>query len=890
MYKGFQKINYLVLFILCLSSSLHAQIKNTGNTGIHKMLQQSQDGAEVNKQAEYELAGITVSGTKYLDADLLIAVSNLTIGQKLKLPNDEAVAKAIRNLWKQELFSNINITVTKIIDDKIFLNISVEERPRLSRFNFRNIKPGEAKEIKTKLSLVANKVVTEATKKEAVVRIKKFYADKGFGRSNVTVIERPDTITSNKVILTFVIDKGHKTHINQINIVGFENTTEGRLKRTLKSTKEMSRFTLFPGAEQNVYPVAKRSFSKYLKEFGFLSVTKTLDAVDPYFKFRFFSSSKFNEQKFLEDKQSLVNYYNTLGYRDASVVSDTIYQVANGNINVDIRVKEGDKYYFGDIAWKGNTKYSSEFLSKVLGIKRGDVYNQQLLDTRMGKQLSPDGAGEDVSSLYMDDGYLFFNIEPVETAIKNDTINYEMRITEGTQATIRDIHIFGNDRTNEHVIRRELRTLPGNKFSRSDLIRSQREIANLGFFDQEKIGIQPKPHPEEGTVDIDYTVVEKSSDQLQLSAGFGGGVNFYGTVGITFNNFAIRNIFKPKMWDPLPVGDGQKFSVNYSSNGGYYNSLSSSFTEPWLGGHKPNSLTENIVYSRYSAAAVGTDPNLAFLRMVGGGLSMGKRLKWPDNYFVFNYGAYYNNYRLKNYALVPNFTNGYSNDFHFKFILSRNSVDQPLYPRSGSNMSFTFQVTPPYSAFNNIDYSVENSDQKYKWIEYYKFKYTMDWYQKIIGNMVLRLAAKGGFLNYYNSGIGFSPFERFQVGGDGLSGYSYFIGKDIISQRGYEVYQGTAVIYNKYTAEVRYPFSLSPTATIYGLAFADAANGWNDFSQYNPFKLNRDVGVGVRIFLPMFGLLGLDYGIGIDRYNPASGTTNIKDIAKFNFMLGFEPE
>ena len=343
MYKGFQKINYLVLFILCFSSSLLAQIKNTGNTGIHKMLQQSQDGADVNKQAEYELAGITVSGTKYLDADLLIAVSNLTIGQKLKLPNDEAVAKAIRNLWKQELFSNINITVSKIIDDKIFLNISVEERPRLSRFNFRNIKPGEAKEIKTKLSLVANKVVTEATKKEAVVRIKKFYADKGFGRASVTVIERPDTITSNKVILTFVIDKGHKTHINQINIVGFENTTEGRLKRTLKSTKEMSRFTLFPGAEQNVYPVAKRSFRKYLKEFGFLSVTKTLDAVDPYFKFRLFSSSKFNEQKFIEDKQSLVNYYNTLGYRDASVVSDTTYQVANGNINVDIRVKEGDK-------------------------------------------------------------------------------------------------------------------------------------------------------------------------------------------------------------------------------------------------------------------------------------------------------------------------------------------------------------------------------------------------------------------------------------------------------------------------------------------------------------------------------------------------------------------
>jgi outer membrane protein insertion porin family len=887
MYKGL--LRYCVLlFCVCSFSLAEAQIGNS-TSGFGK-LGQGQGANDIGKPKEYELAGITTSGAKYLDNDLLIAVTNLVIGQKVYLPNDPGIAKAIKALWKQELFSNVNITITKYIEDKVFLNIHVEERPRLSRFNFRNIKPGEAKELKGKLSLVSNKVVTDATKMEAVVRIKKFYVDKGYGRVAVKVLERNDTAAVNKVVLTFVIDKGNKTHINQINIVGEQNATEARLKHTLKGTKEMTRITLHPAEEINVYPVEPRSFWKYMSKFGFLSPSVTLDALDEYFRFKLFAASKFNDKKFEEDKQSLVAYYNTLGFRDASIVADTVYPVKNGNVNVDIRVKEGAKYYFGDISWKGNTKYSSEFLSKTLAIKKGDVYNQALLEKRLGKQLSPDGAGQDVSSLYLDDGYLFFTVDAAEVSVVGDTINFEMRIAEGAQATIRDINITGNERTNEHVIRRELRTLPGDKFSRELLIRSQREIANLGFFDQEKIGIQPKPHPEDGTVDIDYNVVEKSSDQLQLSAGFGGGINFYGNVGITFNNFAIRNIFHPKLWQPLPVGDGQKFSISYASNGAYYNSLSTSFTEPWLGGRRPNALTANIIYSKYSSAAVGTNPNISFLRVVGGGLSMGKRLKWPDNFFVFNYGVFYNNYRLKDYALVPNFTNGYSNDFHFKFVLSRNSIDVPLYPRSGSNISFTFQVTPPYSAFSGNDYSVEAPQQKYKWIEYHKYKFTADFYQKIYGNLVLRYAAKYGFLGYYNQGIGFSPFERFQVGGDGLSGYSYFIGKDIISQRGYEVYNSAATIFNKYQCELRYPFSLSPTATIYGLMFADAANAWDNFGQYNPFKLNRDVGLGVRIFLPMFGLLGLDYGIGIDRYNQANGTTGLKDIAKFNFMLGFEPE
>jgi len=868
--------------LLCISVTLPAQAQ-TGGSGLSSYMQQQAN--DPSKPKEYELAGITVSGAQYLDQDLLISVSNLVVGQKIHLPHDEAISKAIHGLWKQDLFSDISITVSKVIDDKLFIDIHVEERPRLSKYNFKNIKTSEAKELKNKMPLVSNKVVTDATLKDAVERIRKHYVDKGYGRVSVDVRERKDTNAVNKVMLTFYIEKGVKTHINQINIAGVHNATEQRLKRTLKGTKEMSHITLHPAKEVSVYGSTERSFRKYVKEFGFLSLSKTLDALDPYFRFKFFASSKFNQSKFEEDKQSLVAYYNTLGFRDAIVVADTVYPVRNGNLNVDIKVSEGHKYYFGDVAWKGNTKYSSEVLSKVLGIKKGDVYNQQLLDTRLGRQLNPEG-GEDVSSLYMDDGYLFFNIEPVEVSVINDTINYEMHVTEGAQATIRDIGISGNDRTNEHVIRRELYTRPGQKFSRTNLIRSQREIANLGFFDQEKIGIQPKPHPEDGTVDIDYTVVEKSSDQLQLSAGFGGGVSFYGNVGITFNNFSARNIFKPKFWDPLPVGDGQKFSITYASNGKYYNALTASFTEPWLGGRRPNALTGSITFNRFSS----TGDNSTYLQVLGGGLSMGKRLTWPDNFFIFNYGVYFNNYKLKNYTLIPdaNFNNGISNDFNFKLVLARNSLDGPLYPRSGSNVSFTFQFTPPYSMFTGKDYTALADQEKYKWIEYHKYRFQADWYHKIQGNLVLKMSVKYGFLGYYNQGLGYSPFGRYQLGGDGMTMGQFFIGREIISQRGYSVYQSAGTLFNKYVTELRYPFSLSPTATIYGLAFVDAANAWTSFKDYNPLKLNRDAGIGVRVFLPMFGLLGLDYGIGVDKYDGTNG--GIKGLGQFTFMLGMEPD
>jgi outer membrane protein insertion porin family len=871
---------FLLACLLCGSRTL-AQSDNTGGA--------RNNGAPTAPKTEtYTIGGITVSGNKFLDEDLLLAVTGLTVGGTVKLPNDESISRAIRNLWKQDLFSDISIRVTKVIGTSVFLDIAIEERPRLSRFNFRGIKKGEATDLKDKVNLVKSRVMTEAIKQDAVGRIRKFYVDKGFGQVKIKIIERPDTTIANSVVLTFDIDKGGKTRINHINIAGNEYASDARLKRAFKGSKEMPRITLRRADEDVVYPTERQTFGQYIRSGGFLSVSKTLAALDPYFRLgTLLSSSKFNQQKFDDDKEAVIAYYNTLGYRDAAIESDTVYPTREGNLNLEIKVREGRRYRFGDLTWRGNTKYSDEQLSRILGIKKGDYYNQGLLEARIGTQLSPDGS-EDVSSLYMDDGYLFFRIEPRELSVVNDTINYEMVVTEGPQATIKNVTITGNDRTNEHVIRRELRTYPGNKFSRADLIRSQRQIANLGFFDPEKTGISPKPNPEDGTVDIEYAVTEKSSDQLQLSAGFGGGVRFYGNIGISFNNFSIRNILKPRSWDPLPMGDGQKLSINYQSNGASYNSFNFSFTEPWLGGKKPNSLTTSFVYSRYSGSA--QDPSASYLRVLGGGVSVSRRLQWPDDNFLLTTGVNLQDYRLKNYALVSDFNNGTSDNLFFRMVIARYTVDQPLYPRGGSNIEMIFQLTPPWSAFSGKDFKDAGPSEKYKLIEYHKYRFKAEWFKGITSKVVFKLSTKYGFLGYYNSDIGFSPFERFQLGGDGLSGQQAFVGRDVIAHRGYEVYAQNATIFNKYTAEIRYPFSLNPTSTIYGLAFIDAANAWNNFKEYNPFKLQRSAGVGIRIFLPMFGLLGLDYGVGFDRYNKAAGITGFRDISKFTFMLGFEPD
>ncbi|MFM2386309.1 MAG: hypothetical protein RL660_1066 [Bacteroidota bacterium] len=840
----------------------------------------------------YTIAGIKFTGIQYFDEELLATISGLSIGDQIRLEGDEKISKAILNLWKQNFFSNIDIRIDRVEEKDVFIEIVLRERPRLSKFNFKGIKQSEANDLKDKLPLVRNKVITEATRVNVQEIVRKYFYEKAYLNAEVTIEERPDTTLMNSNILTVVVDKGFKTKIEQVQVLGNENADYMKIKSRMKGSKEMARISLHPVSNDTNFSVANE-FKQYAKGQGFLSLTKTLAYIDPYIRYNFVTASKFNKAKFMDDKERVVEYYNSLGHRDATIVSDSVFQNGEGNLNVTIRVEEGRKYYFGDIAFRGNTKYTDSFLHLILGIKRGDLFNQELLDRRLGRIPSAEG-GEDITSLYMDDGYLYFNIEPQEYSIVKDTINYEIRITEGQQAIIGNIIILGNDKTHEHVIRRELRCLPGNKFSRSDLIMSQRQIANLGFFDQEKIGMVPKPKPD-GTVDIEFTLVEKSNDQLELQAGFGGqGLGITGTLGIGFNNFSTKNILKKSSWQPLPTGDGQKVNIRGQANGKWYNSITAGFTEPWLGGKKPHALQLNFYRTFFGGSAYQAANTVeSNMTTLGASASILKNLKWPDNNWVFSYGLNYQYYKLKNYTAAASlFTDGVANNVFGRFSLSRYSIDAPLYPRSGSNISLTASFTPPYSSFreNNNDLTPQ---QKYKWIEYHKYRFNAEWFHKVRGDLVVRVAVKHGYVGNYNKDIN-TPFERFQLGGNGLQGFTIF-GKDIISQRGYQVYADNMVIFNKYTVEARYPFSLNPSSTIYGLAFFDAANAWSNYRSFNPFKLNRDAGVGIRVFLPMFGMLGLDYGMRFD------STPNGQDPNKLNpdkpfkntnvtFMLGVEPD
>ncbi len=905
------RIYKTVLFTAILFFTANASFAQDTSVSVNPALKEIFESRTPQK---YTIAGIDVKGTKTFDRNLIISISGLAIGDVVNIPGTDVFNKAIVKLWKQNLVSNAEINFTKLEESNLYLEIVIVERPRLLDFHFIGVKKGDQDDLATKTGLVKDRVLTEDMKLSAVDITRKFYYDKGYRNVSLRMEELMVEQSSNGVALNFYINKGKKVKINSINFADNNELSDAKLKKQMKGTKEMTKISLYPDKIVSPYGDTSRlkTFKDYLNETGYLYPTKTKEYLDRYFRMKFFSGSKYSEKKFVEDKEKILDFYNAKGFRDASIVDDTLITNDKGNLDVHIKVNEGRKYYFGNITWKGVTKYSDSILSVILGIKKGDVYNAETLNKRLGKQLSAEGG--DIGSLYQDDGYLYFNVDPIETAVYNDTIDFEIQMREGPKYVYGKISVSGNDKTKDYVILRELRTIPGEQFSRQDIIRTQRELSQLGFLNAEKINPQVSPNNADGTVDINWQVEERSADQVELSAGFGGGIGLTGTLGFTFNNFSLKNIRKRSSWDPLPSGDGQKLSIRAQSNGRAFRSYNFSFTEPWLGGKKRNSFSVSYFNTKYSNAfdpltgapctSCGKNSNL---KTVGVGVSLGKQLKWPDDFFNLIYSLNVQQYKLKEYSnIFAGLSNGTSTNLSLKLTLLRNSAGpNPIFPTSGSNLLFSGQFTLPYSLIG-ITSGFEN---QYKLPEFHKWRFNSEWYVPIgrargaekNKQFILKVAAKYGFIGRYNSKLNISPFERFQVGDAGLSNTVALLGFDIIAHRGYPVYSNTNpkinpdgitpteyfTIFNKYTAELRYPFSTSASSTIYGLTFFEAANGWYKFKDYNPFKLRRSVGVGMRFFLPMFGLLGFDYGVGIDRYNQGTG---LKGAAKFTFNLGQEPE
>ncbi|MEM7102122.1 MAG: outer membrane protein assembly factor BamA [Bacteroidota bacterium] len=804
-------------------------------------------------QAEYTLGEITVDGAKYSDPKAIIALTGLAVDKRIRIPGPE-IADAIRKLWRIKLFTDVEILLNKTIGDVAFLTIRVEERPRLSRFSYTGIKKGLHKDLNGKIQRFATRggIVTEGVKVNCENAISDFFIEKGYLDVEVEAREVKDSILDNSVQLVFDIDTRKRVKIKEINVIGNEEVSDKKVRKLMKNTKQ---------------------------------------------KAAIFKASKLIAEDFEEDKRSVIGYYNTIGYRDAQIVKDSAYRDGN-NMVLDITVEEGGQYYFRNITFKGNSIYTSEGLEEVLGIEKGDIYDETLLETRL--RFSPDG--RDVSSLYLDNGYLFFQLNPVETSIVGDSIDLEIRISEGPQATIDKVVIKGNDRTHDHVVRRELRTKPGEKFSRADIIRSQREILALGYFSQENLEINTPVNPSRGTVDIEYIVEERPSDQLELSAGWGGqGRGVIGTLGVTFNNFSLRNLTNLKTWSPLPQGDGQRLSLRAQTNGRFYQSYNVSFTEPWLGGKKPNSFTVGAFHTRSTNGIDRNSEGFSRLSISGLSLGLGVRLKVPDDFFVSSTTFSFQNIDIINWQgfTLDNgqtlFDGKYRN-LSINQTISRNSIDSPIFPTGGSRFTLSIQFTPPYSLLRpNVNYAELPPDERFQWVEYHKWKFNAEWYTQVFNKFVVKLSAKLGFLGSYNDEIGISPFERFELGGDGISNFFGIEGKDIISLRGYEVSDlpanepGGAVIYDKFTVELRYPLSLNPSATIYLLGFAEGGNVWNSFREYNPLDMRRSAGFGLRVFLPMFGTLGFDYGFGFDKPNIAPGA-KAGEYGRFSIILGFEPE
>ena len=841
--------------------------------GLLLRAQDMRSGIEVdyNHPRKYIVGGVRVEGNQYFNENQILQATGLQAGQEVTVPGEE-ITGIVKRLVGQRFFEDVAVVVdsVNVKADTAWFKISVRERPRVSHWTYSGVKSGERKDLQERLNLRPGREYSDYVKKTSIDIIKRYYKEKGYLKVEVDAQVQRDTMIRSAIRVNFAVDKGKKIRIKDINFIGRGDVKERKLAKNMKETHS----------------------NKW---------------------YNFFKSKKFKEKEYQTDRKTVLDAFNEAGYRDARLVRDSVYFMEDGkHLGIDMVFEQGRKYYFRDITWTGNSVYPSEVLNNILQVKKGDVYDLVTMEKRLhggGKE-----SEYDVSKLYRDNGYLFFSVTPVEVNIQNDSVDVEMRISEGKPATLNEIIINGNDLTNERVIRRQLFTRPGYLFSQSDFERSIREIASMGQFDPEAImgagGYSIVPNQLNNTVDIIYNVTEKPSSQLELSGGWGGNT-FVLTAGVSFNNFSTRRIFEKNAWRPVPLGDAQNLAFRFQTNGRYYTNLSASFTEPWLFGKKPTSLSISGYYSRMtdSYLAIGILSTDKMFEVFGFNAGLGTRLKWPDSYFVLYNNLSWQTYKLTNWtSSYFAFNNGISHNLSYTINLSRNSTDQQIYPRTGSEFSASLQLTPPYSLFRkytyldgekvpvnswkDVDYDDWTSAQRYKWIEYHKWKFNGTVYTKLVGDLVLMTRAQFGYLGYYNRNWGYSPFENFQVGGDGMSGYMTY-GAEIISLRGYEDYSLTPKkmtaysqnlesyagnVFDKFTIELRYPLVLQPQSTIFALAFLEGGNCWSDIREFNPFQIKRSAGVGVRIFLPMIGLLGVDWGYGFD--DTRNGGSH------FHFVLG----
>lgn len=781
----------------------------------------------------YEIGGISFEGAEKFDTRVVQLVAGLQVGDRIRIPGDK-ISSAIENLWKQGMFDDVQIRVTRIQGNIAFLKIVLRERPRLERFRFTGVKKGEDKKLREEIKLVTGEVVTENLLRTSVNKIKGYYIGKGFTRVEVTPTSEADDSTG-RLTVTFNVKRGKKVKIDSLIFEGNREVSDLTLATKMQKTRDVH------------FPWKLRFWKKV-----------------------FWKKSRYIESDFREDLEHVVAYYNEQGYRDARIVSDTVYDAPSAKadqerVKVKVQVHEGRKFFFRNITFSGNTVYSDDVLRRSLRISKGDPYNRALLDQNL--QYNP--SGTDISSLYMDNGYLFFRATPVEVAVEGDSIDIEIRISEGKQARIRNVWVEGNTITNDKIIMRELYTRPGDLFSRDALLRSRRELLTLRYFKEESVIPEPRPNEADGTVDIVYKVEEGQTSTINLQGGYGAGM-FIGQVGLTLNNFSARNIFNKDAWAPLPAGDGQKLSLNATTNGSSYYSLSASFTEPWLGGRRAQSLSGQVYHTFMSNGLYYNRSSAQFysLQITGAGVTFSKRLKWPDDYFYMSHGLSYKHYVLDNYNSLNNlFTDGTANDISYSFSLSRNSYDSPIFTRNGSELSLTTFLTPPFSLLSGKDYSNATPQEKYKWVEYYKVNLRGSWFLNLAGDLVLSTRFRFGWMGHYNDDIGQAPFGRYFLGGDGLSSW-VIDGREVIPLRGYENNSlnpdAGGSVFDRFTFELRYPIVESGQATIWLQAFLEGGNCWSDLSQFEPFKIYNSAGLGVRFYLPMLGLIGVDWGYGFD--------------------------